>query len=204
MFFRKKPISFDEDDINSVIQACLKNNADAQHTLIKQYHSYAKSICLRYSSVKEDAEEIINDGFLKVFHNLHQYIHTQSFKGWIRKIMVNTAIDYYRKHQKYQFHEDVSELERMDDVNEDVISKISASEILKLIQNLPTSYRMVFTLFVIDGYSHKEIGNMLGIQEGTSKSNLRDARAKLQKMIKNNYPHLYLAYGLKSNKIHEN
>ncbi|MBI3234114.1 MAG: RNA polymerase sigma factor [Bacteroidetes bacterium] len=203
MFFRKNPISFDPDDLNSIINACISNDAQAQKLLIKQYYGYSKSICLRYSSIVEDAEEIINDGFLKVFSNLKQYQHTQSFKGWIRRIMINTAIDYYRKNQKYQFHEDVSEMEIVD-INEGVLSKISANEILKLIQQLPNSYRMVFTLFVIDGYSHKEIGDMLGIREGTSKSNLRDARAKLQLMIKNNYPHLYLAYGVKSNKVHEN
>lgn len=203
LFFKKTKISFDPENLNSIITACIDQNEQAQKLLIEQYYGFSKSICLRYSSIAEDAEEIINDGFLKIFNSLKNYVHNQSFKGWIKRIMVNTAIDYYRKSQKFQHHEDIYESD-LTDMSEDVIAKISANEILKLVQGLPASYRIVFSLFVIDGYTHKEIAEMLGIKEGTSKSNLRDARLKLQHMIKNNYPHLYLAYGLKSNKVHEN
>ncbi|MCX6352398.1 MAG: RNA polymerase sigma factor [Bacteroidetes bacterium] len=202
MFF-KKPTPFSPKDIDSVIKACLENNAQAQKALIKLFYGYSKSICLRYASGVEEAEEIINDGFLKVFTNLHKYDFSQPFKAWMRTIMVNTAIDYYRKWQKTQYHQDVDEIDVVD-LNEDIIGRIAADEILKLVQQLSPAYRMVFTMYVIDGYNHREIAEMLGIKEGTSKSNLQDARKKLQQLVKNTYPHLYLAYTLKTDKIHEN
>ena len=202
MFFRKKP-NFDKDDINSVIAACLADDQQAQKALIKLFYSYAKSISLRYASNNEEAEEIMNDGFLKVFSNLSKYDHSQPFKAWLRTIVVNTAIDYYRKNQKYAFTTELDNVE-VTDLSEDVISKISAEEILSLVQKLPPAYRMVFTLYVIEGYNHREIAELLGIKEGTSKSNLQDARRKLQVMIKNAHPHLHLAYAVKLNKHNEN
>jgi RNA polymerase sigma-70 factor (ECF subfamily) len=202
MFFKKKP-DFDESDLNSIIAACIKRDKIAERILIKMHYSFSKSICMRYSSNNEETEEMLNDGFLKMFNNLGRYDMTQPFKAWLRTIMVNTAIDYYRKNKKYE--NNVS-IENMDFVSldDDVISRISAKEILKLVQQLSPSYRMVFTLYVIEGYNHREIADMLGIKEGTSKSNLQDARKKLQQMIKENYPQLYLAYALKTTKINEN
>ena|ERR1035441_3100174 len=202
MFFKKKP-DFDESDLNSIIAACIKRDKIAERILIKMHYSFSKSICMRYSSNNEETEEMLNDGFLKMFNNLGRYDMTQPFKAWLRTIMVNTAIDYYRKNKKYE--NNVS-IENMDFVSldDDVISRISAKEILKLVQQLSPSYRMVFTLYVIEGYNHREIADMLGIKEGTSKSNLQDARKKLQQMIKENYPQLYLAYALKNTKINEN
>ena len=202
MFFKKKP-DFDESDLNSIIAACIKRDKIAERILIKMHYSFSKSICMRYSSNNEETEEMLNDGFLKMFNNLGRYDMTQPFKVWLRTIMVNTAIDYYRKNKKYE--NNVS-IENMDFVSldDDVISRISAKEILKLVQQLSPSYRMVFTLYVIEGYNHREIADMLGIKEGTSKSNLQDARKKLQQMIKENYPQLYLAYALKTTKINEN
>jgi RNA polymerase sigma-70 factor, ECF subfamily len=202
LFFKKKA-QFSENDLSSIINACLEQNQYAQKVLIKLYLSYAKSICLRYASNAEEAEEIINDGFLKVFTSLAKYNELQPFKAWLRTIMVNTAIDYYRKNQKYKNIEEIEKIE-VADLSEDVISKISADEILELVQKLSPVYRMVFTLYVIDGYNHREIAELLGIKEGTSKSNLQDARKKLQLMIKNTYPHLHLAYAVKINKHNEN
>jgi RNA polymerase sigma-70 factor (ECF subfamily) len=117
---------------------------------------------------------------------------------------VNTAIDFYRKNQKYQLQSDLEEGLQVQDVDENIISRISADEILQLIQQLPPGYRIVFTMYVIDGYNHREIGNILGIQEGTSKSNLRSARQKLQLMIKQAYPDLYQVYALKTSQLDEN
>lgn len=145
----------------------------------------------------------MNDGFLKVFNKLPRYDDTQPFKAWLRTIMINTAIDYYRKNQKYTLNTGIDNVE-ITDFSEDVISKIAADEILALVQKLPPAYRMVFTLYVIEGYNHREIAGLLGIKEGTSKSNLQDARRKLQIMIKKAYPHLHLAYAVKLNKHNEN
>lgn len=195
--------SFRSGDLNSVIEACLGGNQLAEKLLIRMYLGFVKSIALRYSSNYMEAEEIVNDVFLKLFNNLAKYDYSKPFQAWTRTIAVNTAIDYYRKSQKYAHHTDIGDVE-LTDTNFDVISKISAEEILILVQKLPPSYRTVFTLFVVDGYNHREIADMLGIKEGTSKSNLQDARKKLQNLIKVHYPHLYLSYGLKINRLHEN
>ncbi len=202
MFF-KRP-DFREDDLESVIAACIARNRQAERVLIKLFFGFAKSITTRYSANEEEMEEIVNDGFLKVFNNLPKYDYAQPFKAWLRTIMVNTAIDCYRKNQKYAHQVPIDEYEDIIAPDEGIINKMAAEEILVLIRRLPPSYRMVFTLYVIEGYNHREIAEMLGIKKGTSKSNLQDARRKLQIMIKNNYPQLYLAYGLKFTKANDN
>jgi len=202
VFFNKRN-SFNEDDINSVISECILHNRKAERVLIKLFYGFAKSICMRYGGNEHETQEIINDGFLKVFNNLKKYDNALPFKAWFRTIMVNAAIDYYRKNKKFEFVVSIDDLDFVAP-DEDVISKISAKEILKLVQSLTPSYRMVFTLYVIEGYNHREIADMLGIKEGTSKSNLKDARRKLQMMIKENYPQLYLAYAFKTTKVNEN
>ena len=199
----KKTNKFNEDDLNSIIAACIDRDRQAERVFIKMFYGFAKSICMRYGKDDMETQEIVNDGFLKVFNNLKKYDNALPFKAWLRTIMVNTAIDYYRKNKKFEFDVNIEDLDlAMPD--EDVISRISAKEILKMVQSLTPSYRMVFTLYVIEGYNHREIAEMLGIKEGTSKSNLQDARKKLQMMIKENYPQLYLAYAFKNTKVNEN
>jgi RNA polymerase sigma-70 factor (ECF subfamily) len=127
-------------------------------------------------------EEMINDGFLKIFNNLSKYDSAQPFKAWVRTIMVNTAIDYYRSNKKYQLHVTINEIE-LTDFNDDVISQLSVEEIMGLISKLSPMYRMVFMLYVVEGYKHKEIAEMLGVNEGTSKSQLSHARKALQEQI---------------------
>lgn len=144
MFFKKKP-DFQENDLDSVIRACIAENQQAQRALIKLFFGYAKTISRRYASNEDEVEEIINDGFLKVFNNLSKFDYTQPFKAWLRTIIVNTAIDYYRKNLKYAGKVDMEHVEAVD-VSDDVLSKISADEILKLIQKLSPVYRMVFAL----------------------------------------------------------
>jgi RNA polymerase sigma-70 factor (ECF subfamily) len=195
--------SFNPDNPESIIAACLGGNPQAQRALIKLFFGFAKSISIRYATKKDSVEEIINDSFLKVFNNLHKYDSYQPFKAWLRTIVVNTAIDYYRKNIKAPYFEDFEKINIVD-LEEDAISKISADEIHALVQKLPPSYKMVFTLYVIEGYSHREIADLLGIKEGTSKSNLQDARRKLQLMILKTNPNLYKAYELKNRFINEN
>ena len=192
--------NFNPVDPDSVIAACKLNNTSAQHALIRIFYGYVKSISLRYSSDDQDAEEILNDSFLKVFNNLDKYNDTQAFKGWLRTIVVNTAIDYFRKNRQKPVFTPYEEIETQHivDMSEDIIGSISAEEILALVRQLSPVYRMVFSLYVIDGYPHKEIAEKLGIKEGTSKSNLQDARRKLQYMISKVYPKLYTAYELKT------
>ena len=177
----------------------------AQKALIGLYYSFAKTISMRYVENKQEVDEIINDSFLKILNNLPKYDHSQPFKAWTRKIIVNTAIDHFRKNRQFNYNmqsdiEDIGDVE----VDENIISKISSDEILSLINKLSPAYRIVFNLFVIEGYTHHEIADMLGISEGTSKSNLMDARRKLQGMINSAYPYHYNTYQFKLSKVHEN
>ena len=147
------------------------------------------AICDRYVNKQDDAVEILNDGFLKIFKEIHRYKPAyadvvSSFKGWLRKIMVYTAIDHYRKNQKHQM---VTQLDnvvyQIATEREDAIEKLSYEEIIRAIQDLSPGYRTVFNLFVIEGLSHEEISNQLGVSIGTSKSNLSKARKQLQKIL---------------------
>ncbi|MBS1509599.1 MAG: sigma-70 family RNA polymerase sigma factor [Bacteroidetes bacterium] len=149
------------------------------------------SICDRYTSRDEDAIEILNDGFLKIFKEIHQFKPAyadvvSSFKGWLRKIMVYTAIDHFRKNQK---HSNVIELEsavvHMPVETETAFDKISYDEIIGFIQDLSPAYRTVLNLFIVEGFSHEEIATQLDISIGTSKSNLAKARKQLQKILFN-------------------
>jgi RNA polymerase sigma-70 factor (ECF subfamily) len=191
--------SFQGASLDEIINGSRKGNAMAQKALIKMFLGYCKSICLRYAANVQEAEEIVNDGFLKVFNNIDRYDPSKPFKAWLRSIFTNTAIDHYRKNLKYTLH--VNDLdENLQDLNETILSRISAKEILLLVQQLPTSFRLVFTLYVLDGYTHKEVADLLNIKEGTSKSNLQDARKKLQLMIMKNYPEVYQSFDSKNSK----
>lgn len=139
-------------------------------------------VCLRYSRTRDEAIEILNDGFLKIFTKLDKYSHGLSFKGWLRKIMINSAIDYFRRNEKHYHSLDISHA-HYESTNENILDQLSEQEIISAIQRLPPSYRMVFNLFAIEGYKHEEIANMLNISVGTSKSNLSVSRNKLQKML---------------------
>lgn len=142
------------------------------------------AICLRYARSREEATEILNDGFIKIFSRLDLYTPALSFKGWIRKIMINAAIDHFRRNEKHYHNLDISHVQ-YEGAREDVLSEMSATEIIAAIQLLPPSYRMVFNLFVIEGYRHEEIANQLNISVGTAKSNLAIARSKLKKILLN-------------------
>lgn len=140
------------------------------------------SICLRYSKTREEAVEIVNDGYVKIFTKIDKYTRGKSFKAWLRKIMVNSAIDYYRKHEKHYHTVDIS-YAKYESSYETVLEDLSAKEIMNAVQELPPSYRIVFNLFVIEGFKHKEIAAMLNISSGTSKSNLAVARSKLKRVL---------------------
>jgi len=190
VLFSKK-ISFKEDNFESIVQACIAGNNTAQRLLFKQFFGFAKSVCLRYCSSHEEAEEVLNEGFLKVFQNLDKYDPGQPFKAWLRTIVINTAISYYRKNQKY--NRDTVGLEdatypRFDD---HVIEKITAEEILGLVQQIKPVYRSVFLMYVIDGYNHREIADIMQLNEATVRSHYMRARARLQHLIKQYYPDLF-------------
>lgn len=171
-----------EAELHSLIEICLKDDRKGQKMLYKAFYGFAMGISLRYAGNRYEAAEILNQGFLKVFTNLHKFDSTRPFKAWLGRIMMNTAIDYYRSNLKMAYMDDLDKAEHITD-NELPDKRINYQELLAMIQQLPQAYRTVFNLYAIEGYTHEEIGDMLGINVGTSKSNLFKAREKLKKMI---------------------
>jgi RNA polymerase sigma-70 factor (ECF subfamily) len=143
-------------------------------------------VCLRYSKDTGDAEDILQEGFVRVFTKIGQYEFKGSFEGWIRRIMVNTALEKFRKHDRLYPVEEMAVYESSNWCDE-TISLITADDLMRIIQELPPRYKMVFNLFAIEGYSHVEISEMMQISEGTSKSNLSRARVILQKKVLENF-----------------
>lgn len=183
----KKTTAFTEGDLPSIIRACRINDPRAQRTLFKQFFGYAKSICLRYTSSSEEAEDVLNEGFLKAFQHLEKYDETLPFKAWLRTILVNTAISHYRKNSRIDQHTALDEGEQVA-FNDDVVDQMAAEEILALVQQLSPTYRTVFMMHVVDGYSLHEIAGLLEHNEATVRSNFARARQKLQVLIKQAYP----------------
>jgi RNA polymerase sigma factor (sigma-70 family) len=177
------------DELTYHVEACGRNSRESQKVIYTSFYGYAMAICDRYTSNEEDAVEILNDGFLKIFKEVHHYKPAyadvvSSFKGWLRKIMVYTAIDHFRKFHKHQVLTQLdSVVYQVSAVEEDALEKISYEEIIRSVQLLSPGYRTVFNLFIIEGWSHDEIATHLGISTGTSKSNLSKARRQLQKIL---------------------
>jgi len=140
------------------------------------------AICLRYTRSRAEAEDIFHEAFVKVFKNIHTW-QGGSFEGWMRRIFVNTAINHYHQNKKYQDHVDSSYAETMLSGTDDVIASLSNQDLLEVINRLPEGYKVIFNLYVVEGYNHNEIAAMLGIAEGSSKSQLSKAKAYLRKSI---------------------
>ena len=168
---------------DDLLKGCLEHDRSSQKLLYRQYFGYSMSICLRYAPNREEAVEVVNDGFMKVFTRIGTYDPKRSFKNWLGRIMVNTSIDYYRANHKH-FHHDDLDTAKETEFPADVIDKLAYDELISLVQQLPQSYRTVFNLHVIDGYKHEEIAEMLSISAGTSKSNLFKAKEVLKGMIR--------------------
>ena len=167
----------------TIIDGCLSEDRKFQKLFYERFYGAMMTVCLRYATDREEARDILHEGFIKLFTNLPKFQRGTNLGGWVRRIMVNTAIDCYRKTAKIPPSMEINTALHESDTSTDILSNISADEILKLVQTLSPAYRTVFNMYVIDGYSHKEIGEMLGVSEGTSKSNLAKARFKLQKMV---------------------
>jgi RNA polymerase sigma factor (sigma-70 family) len=171
-----------EEELHQLVRDCLKDDRLSQKLLYKAFYGFAMGICLRYAVNRYEASEIMNQGFFKVFKNLTKYDQTKPFKAWLGRIMVNTSIDYYRSNLKIAHTE---ELEKADHINDTELAdkNLNYNELLDMISQLPRAYRTIFNLYAIEGYSHEEIGKLLNISIGTSKSNLHKAREKLKIMI---------------------
>lgn len=171
---------------------CINRNRKAEYELYKLTYSYLMSICIRYTRNEDKAKEVLNIGFLRILTNLEKYKPEVPFKAWIRKVMINTLINEYRKDKVHianvEYVENYHDTDKYSAIN-DVIKKIDVEQIYKFITQLPAASQNVFNLYFIDGYKHKEIAEMLNISEGTSKWHLNSAKEQLKELLKKNNLH---------------
>lgn len=169
--------------IDELITRCKRGERKAQEMLYKQFASKMLGVCMRYATDKMEAEDMLQNGFIKVFKNLEGYRGDGAFEGWMRRIMVHCSIEYYRKHHKMVQMVDVTDMSNEPAVNPTAMANMDVKDLMGLIQQLSPGYRMVFNLYAIEGYSHKEIAAIVGITEGASKSQLSRARAILKEQV---------------------
>lgn len=168
--------------INDLVEGCKAGNRNAQEQLYRQTASKMLALCMRYAKDRMEAEDVLQNGYVKIFQKIHEFKGGGSFEGWMRKVMVNTAIESYRKNLRSLQVVTIDEAFEQPSIGFD-FSRLAMQDLLKLIQKLADGYRLVFNMFVIEGYSHKEIAQELGISEGASKSQLSRARTILKEEI---------------------
>jgi RNA polymerase sigma factor (sigma-70 family) len=172
-----------------IIEGCLAGKRKSFSLLYKKYASVMLGVCMRYCKNRGDAEDVMQDGFLKVFSQIHKFRHEGSFEGWIKRIMINAAIDNYQSNLRLSFIQESGNLaqiqEPVDNAEDDLPAEmnIPKEKLMAMIQELPDGYRMVFNLYAIEGFGHKDIASMLGISESTSKTQLLKARKVLRRKI---------------------
>jgi RNA polymerase sigma-70 factor (ECF subfamily) len=181
MLLKRKTIP--ENGLQILIKGCLTGERSCQKELYETYSPKMLPLCLRYAENQQEAEEILQDGFLQMFRCIGQYKQIGTFEAWLRKIMINCALMRYRSKNKISRVISLSKDHDLMAATGDFLDYISEKELIRLIQNLPPAYRMVFNLYVFEGLKHREIALLLNITEGTSKSNLSDARVILKKTI---------------------
>lgn len=166
-----------------IIQGCLREDPKCQRMVFERFAGRLLAVCLRYARHQSEAEDILQEAFIKIFEHIREFQFKGSFEGWMRRITVNTALKHY---QRKHFTQEQTPLDQAPDVSEDpqVYAQLGEKELLALIARLPDGYRLVFNLYAIEGFSHKEIAEMLGIQESTSRSQLVKARSFLQAQLK--------------------
>jgi RNA polymerase sigma factor (sigma-70 family) len=169
--------------IDQLITRCKAGERKAQEMLYKQFAAKMLGVCMRYATDKMEAEDMLQNGFMKVFKKLDDYRGDGAFEGWVRRIMVHSSIEYYRKHHKMVQIMDVTEMSDEPSVNPAALANMGAKDLMDIIQQLSPGYRMVFNLYAIEGYSHKEIAEIVGITEGASKSQLSRARTILKDLV---------------------
>ena len=175
------------DSLDDIIKGCVSGRSNAREKLYNLYSGKMWAVCLRYTHNYDEAKDVLQDGFIKIFEKISQFEGRGHFEGWMRRIIVNTALASYRKHN-YLNIDSTFIPSNNEEIIENIECDLSAQDLMKIIQELPPQYRTVFNLYAIEGYAHKEIAEMLGINEGTSKSNLSRARDILQKKVQALYP----------------
>lgn len=172
-----------KDELQNIINGCRVGNRLSQKALYRQFFRYGMNLCNRYAQSEEEAEEMLNDAFLRIFAKIDMYDSALSFPGWLHTIVVRSAINYLKKyeHKPSTTHIEFAEYHTV--LDEDILSTMASEELIYCVKQLPPSYRTVFNLAIVEGYSHVEIAKLLSISEGTSRSNLMIARQKLQIII---------------------
>lgn len=167
-----------------IIDGCVRNDRKAQQEMYDKYSRLLLGVCLRYASDKAEAEDILQDCFLKIFFNIKDFSGTGSFPGWLRKVTVNTAITHYHKNLKYRYHVDIEDYVSVETgVSSFEDDFFTSEELFKVLNELPSGYRMVFNLYAVEGYKHKEIAKMLRIDTNTSKSQYSRAKAVIRQKL---------------------
>lgn len=169
---------------SDLINGCLKGNRRMQEELYRRYSPKMYAVCLRYASNAEEAQDILQEGFIKVFKKMDSFRGDGSFEGWMRRVFVNTAIEHFRR-RRYLMPVTEREENTIEGKYTSALDDLGAKDIMALVQELSPGYRTVFNMYVVEGYTHKEIGDILGISEGTSKSQLSRAKVILQDMVRN-------------------
>lgn len=170
-------------DDRTLANKCVEGDQLAQRKLFEKYAPKMMGVCLRYTKDAEQAEDVMQDGFVKVFTKLDKYSGEGSLEGWVRRIMVNTALDHIRRNTKFNANVSMDDVEYKVESDSDALGSLMEEDLLKLIQEMPDGYRTVFNMFAIEGYSHKEIGEQLGVSENTSKSQYSRAKAYLRMKV---------------------
>jgi RNA polymerase sigma-70 factor (ECF subfamily) len=170
-------------DDATLIKECVKGNAKAQRFLFDKFAPKMLTVCIRYAKYKSDAEDVLQDAFIKVFNKISEFKNEGSLEGWIRRIMVNTSLDQIRKNSKFSNDTDLEAVSYKLENNDFTFENLISEDLLKLINSMPNGYRIVFNMFAIEGYSHQEIASTLGVTENTSKSQYLRARSFLKKEL---------------------
>ena len=166
-----------------MLKGCKAHKEHAQKFLFERYSRIMTGVCMRYADSYEEAQDIVQDAFIKVFKKIGTFSGKGSLEGWIRRIMVNTSLDYLRSIKNERFNVDVEEVHYKLKDDQHVVESLQAEDLMKIVQTLPTGYRTVFNMYAIEGYSHREIADSLDISENTSKSQYSRARTLLQKKL---------------------
>jgi RNA polymerase sigma-70 factor, ECF subfamily len=177
-----------QEYISKVIEGCINADRASQKVLYRMFYSKMLGVCMRYSHNTDEAKDLLQEGFIKVFSSISTFQRSGSFEGWVRRIIVNTSIDFYRKNKKHLFKIDSEYIETHiesieDESEENKYDGIQPNDVMEAVQQLSPVYRTIFNMYAVDGYTHKQIADQLGIREGTSKSNYSKAKANLRKLL---------------------
>jgi len=167
-------------DDSTLVKKCIEGDQRAQRMLFEKFAPKMLGVCMRYAKNSDQAEDVLQDGFIKVFTKLSKYSGEGSLEGWIRRIVVNTALDDIRRNVKFQNNLNVDDVDYKLELNSYIVEELAAEDLMKLVNDMPDGYRVVFNMFAIEGFSHKEIAVQLNISENTSKSQYSRARAYLK------------------------